>query len=100
MGDRAPDAASEFDAGYARAVKDLRWLAAARSEYLGANGLPPAEEYHELTYVEKRVYEEVTAAQHAADILAGDNDGAGWLPSWKWDRWRQRTAHGESTTTS
>lgn len=91
-------AVSSFDSGYARAIDDLRWLAAARSEYIGSSGLPPAEEYHELSYVEKRVYEEVTAAQHVADILAGDNDGAGWLPSWKWDRWRERAADGESSS--
>ena len=84
---------------YQAAIDDIRWLAAARAEYVSATGLPTAEEYHELSHVERRVYEEVTAAEHVADILAGTNDGAGWLPSWKWDTWRERTAHGESTTT-
>lgn len=77
-------------------IEDLQWLADSRARYLGAeahamyNGtvgsfwsLPPAEQ---------AVYAESTGARHAADIVVGENDGMGWLPSWLWDDWDERIA--------
>jgi hypothetical protein len=62
-----------FEAGYRRAIEDIRWLALARDDY-----------------DDPRVREHTDAARLVADILASDNEGYGWLPSWRWDEWEDR----------
>ena len=65
-----------FEAGYRRAIEDIRWLASARDDYDDAG-----------------VREHTDTARLVADILASDNDGYGWLPSWRWDEWEDRLQH-------
>lgn len=62
-----------FEAGYRRAVEDIRWLADARDDYADPN-----------------VREHTDVARLVADILSGKNEGYGWLPSWRWDEWEDR----------
>ncbi|MDN3309577.1 hypothetical protein QWJ90_01395 [Microbacterium oryzae] len=56
-----------------KAAANLRWLADARAEY-----------DHEATQ------REAHAARLLADIIDGQNDASGWLPSWRWDEWAAR----------
>lgn len=56
-----------------KAVADLRWLGDARGEYT-----------HEVCQAEART------ARHLAEILTGENDACGWLPSWLWGEWEAR----------
>jgi hypothetical protein len=72
-GEAAAAAPEGYDAGYQRAIADIRWLADARDEY-------DSEAVRPNTHT----------ARHIADILEGTNDAFGWLPSWKWDGWDER----------
>lgn len=64
---------NKFEAGYMRAVADIRWLASARDDY-----------------DDPGVREHTDVARLVADILTSQNDGYGWLPSWRWDEWEDR----------
>ena len=76
--------------GYRAAISDLRWLADRRDEYGGPRKVENVTDYFALSDTEKRIYDAVKDVHHTADILAGDNDGCGWLPSWRWDEWERR----------
>lgn len=78
--------------GYAQAVADVRWLAEARAQYAAFRETSNVAEYRALSEPERAVHDEVVHARHVADMLAGDNDAAGWLPSWRWDEWTERRA--------
>lgn len=54
------------------ALAHMRWLADARAMYSGPE-----------------VAAEAHAVRLVAAIIAGETDGAGWLPSWKWDEWAE-----------
>lgn len=62
-----------------RIIEELRWLAAAREEY--------------VTDVFPEIAREVHTARHLANILerkipvVDGGDGFGWIPSWRWEEW-------------
>lgn len=56
-----------YDRGVAHAVSQMRRLADARADYSG----------EEIEF-------QVATVRNVADIIEGTNDGAGWLPSWRW----------------
>lgn len=56
-------------------VDDLTWLADAREEY----GPDPA------------IIKETDAVRVALSVAQGE-PAWGWLPSWRWDEWKQRAA--------
>jgi hypothetical protein len=80
--------------GYAKAIEDLRWLTAQRGTYGGDGGVAKLHgtQFSLITQPQMTqwLYCEYTAGRHLADILAGINDGMGWLPSSKWDEWQGR----------
>lgn len=73
----------------ARAVADIRWLAASRARYCHIDH-DDAGAWHRAIEPERWVHTEHTAAEHVADMLEGSNDGFGWNPSWVWDDWAER----------
>ena len=82
--------ARAFDDGYAQAVDDVRWLADARAEY-GPLGVKNAADYFALNDSERVLHTQAKTAGQIADMLGGTLDDAwGWLPSWRWDEWKDR----------
>ena len=82
--------ARAFDDGYAQAVDDVRWLADARAEY-GPLGVKNAADYFALNDSERVLHTQTKTAEQIADMLDGTLDQAwGWLPSWRWDEWKDR----------
>lgn len=79
-------------AGYAQAIEDVRWLAEARAAYSSFRETKNAADYFALSEPERAIHNQVTTARQVGDLLAGDDDGMGWLPSWKWDAWEERRA--------
>lgn len=79
-------------AGYAQAIDDARWLAEARAGYSSFRETKNAAEFFALSDPERAIHTQVVTARQIADLLAGDDDGMGWLPSWKWDEWEERRA--------
>lgn len=65
-----PASTDTFEDGYQAAIADVRWLADARDRY-----------------VDERVQFQTSSVRQVADIVNGENDAAGWLPSWLWDEW-------------
>jgi hypothetical protein len=53
-------------------LERLEWLLDARAEYSHPD-----------------VQAEVEVGRHLLSILRGENDGKGWLPSWRWDDWEK-----------
>jgi len=80
---------SEFDRGYQRALADLAWLGDARARYLHVD-VDTVHSLDQLSDTDRTLYIETRTARHLGAILTGDNDGAGWLPSWLWDDWAER----------
>ena len=73
----------------ARVVADLRFLAKGRAAYC-FRCPQTATEMQGMSPSEIAVHAEHEAAEWLANILAGSNDGKGWLPSWLWDAWEAR----------
>lgn len=75
-------------------IEDLRWLAEVRSSYLlgdarkmynGGTG-----SYWSLDPVDQAMFAEATTARFMANILSGESESWGWVPSLFWDEWQQR----------
>jgi hypothetical protein len=69
-----------------KVIRELRWLAAARAEYCHIDH-DSVQAYLDASQTQKYIHHEHTSAEMLANILAGTNDGMGWLPSWRWDEW-------------
>lgn len=89
--DRANDAG--YQRGIAAAVEALTWLASARREYChlkhDERGVADIHEYWEASEMIRALHSEHQTAEGLARILSAQDDGAGWLPSWRWDDWRE-----------
>lgn len=68
-------------------IRLIRFLAAGRKQYFHGD----LDHFHEMTPMDKAIFEEYTTAEHIADILEGKNDAQGWLPSWLWDEFEKMT---------
>lgn len=79
--------------GYALAVGDVRWLAEARAQYSSFRETGNVAEYRALSEPEQAIHNQVVTARQVGDLLTGDDDGMGWLPSWLWDEWAERRGH-------
>jgi hypothetical protein len=82
--------ADTFEDGYQAAIADMRWLADRRDEYGGPRNVENVQDYFALSDIDRRLYDEVKNVRHVVDIIDGDNDGYGWLPSWHWEAWDGR----------
>lgn len=60
--------ADGFDQGWQAAIEKMRALADARDDYR-----------------DEAIESETHAVRLVSDILADQNDAAGWLPSWRWE---------------
>jgi len=67
-------------------VQKLRWLADARAAYVDGP-FETVGQFFELSPTMQSIAREVMTVRMVADILEGQNDASGWLPSWKWDEW-------------
>lgn len=77
-------------AGYAQAIADTKWLAEARAQYSSFRETGNVADYFALSEPERAIHNQVVTARQVADLLSGDDDGMGWLPSWLWEDWEAR----------
>lgn len=66
-------------------VRLLSLLADGRAEYFHGKEPEHQGDLRAMRFDELIIYAEREAARHIRDIVAGDNDGRGWMPSWRWD---------------
>jgi hypothetical protein len=78
-----------FEAGYARAIADLRHLADARAAYVHFD-MDAVRHWDQLTSSDRTLMTQVQTTRQLASILDGTDDARGWLPSWRWDEWDER----------
>ena len=75
-----------------RIVAQLRFLSAARSEYYRGPEPQHSGDLDAMRTGDLLVWAESKAASLLADVIAGENDAKGWLPSWLWDEWEELTS--------
>jgi hypothetical protein len=63
----------------------LTVLADGRAEYFHGKEPEHQGDLQSMRFDELIIYAEREAARHIRDIVAGTNDGKGWMPSWRWD---------------
>lgn len=69
----------------ARTVALLTLLADGRGEYFHGDEPESQGDLRAMRFDELILWAERRAARQVRDIVAGDDDGRGWMPSWRWD---------------
>ena len=90
-----PEHSVDYDAGRQaereRIVAQLRFLSSARREYFHGTEPEHSGDLDTMKAGDLLVWCEAKTAGQLADVLAGDNDAKGWLPSWRWSEWESLT---------
>ncbi len=69
----------------ARTIALLTLLADGRGEYFHGPEPEHQGDLRAMRFDELILWAERQAARQVRDIVAGDDDGRGWMPSWRWD---------------
>lgn len=82
------------------AVDLLTVLAEGRAEYFHGKEPEHQGDLRSMRFDELILWSEREAARQIRDIIAGTNDGKGWMPSWRWDELERALARvrGEKVT--
>lgn len=81
----APEAQQQRIRWNGAVVDLLNTLADGRAEYF--HGAEPEHQgdLQSMRFDELILWVEREASRQIRDIVAGTNDGKGWMPSWRWD---------------